>query len=136
MTRFSHMPRRRGATVVEFALIMVVFLNFAVGAVELMIMFSAWSTLQWACDIAARQTMVASSPTVATATSVAQTTASSVGYTPGSGISFSDTSKDACVPGGQTQCIIIRGTYVYTFKLSTMGLLTVTLRSQASAPLV
>ena len=130
--------RRRGlgSTTVEFALIMVIFLNFAVGAVEMMNLYSAWSTLQWACDGAARQTMVAAGPTAAGAQSAAQTLASSIGYTTAAGANFTAAGPSACVSGGATQCITVRGSFVYTFKLSTLGLASVTLQAQSIAPLI
>ena len=130
--------RRRGAAAVEFALIMVVFLNFAVGSVEMMNLFSAWSSLQWACDGAARQTMVSSAPTQASAQSAAATMAASIGYTTAVGANFTASAPAACsstAPSG-TQCITISGTYVYKFKLATLGLASVTLTAQSVAPLI
>jgi Flp pilus assembly protein TadG len=126
--------RRRsgGATAVEFAAVILPLLAFCLGAVDLASMFSAWSTLQWACDGAARQTEVTTSPTVTTAETAAQTLANSVGYTSSTGISFSQSSQVTC---GNLNCIKIVGTYTFHFNLTSLGLGTVNLSAQALAPL-
>jgi Flp pilus assembly protein TadG len=117
---------------VEFAAVILPLVAFCLGAVDLASMFSAWSTLQWACDGAARQTEVSASPSVSAAETAAQTLASSVGYTPATGISFSGSSEVTC---GNLSCIKIVGTYTFHFNLTSLGLGTVNLGAQALAPL-
>lgn len=128
--------RGRGATTVEFALIMVVFLNFAVGAVEMMSLYSAWSSIQWASDSAARRMMIAASPTPEAAQAAAANLAAGIGYTTAAGATFRATGPVACVSGATIQCITITGSYRYVFRLSTLGLGSITLNSKSVAPLI
>lgn len=126
-----------GAVAVEFALVLVLFLNFSVGAIELSNMYTAWTTLQYVCTQAARQMMVADSAnaSAAAALAAAQAAGNALGYTAAAGTVFTVT--QATCPGvSTTSCLTISGSYVYRFKLSTLGMGSITLRARTVAPVV
>lgn len=125
----------KGATAVEFALVAMPFIYLLFMAIDFVLMFSAWSTVQWACDTAARETMVTTGATTVIAANYASTAAQSVGYTT-SGVNmidFSGTTSSTC---GSLNCFVIKGKFVYYFKLSAFGKVSVTLSAQAIAPMV
>ena len=139
MPKFACRRRRdrKGATAVEFAMVMMPLIFMTLGVLDMMLMYSAWSTIQWSCDSAARQVMVATTPTVSQAQSFANAAAISAGYSNGgtSTINFSGTTSGMCGTSSNT-CILVTGTYTYYFKLTTAGRASVTLTAKAYAPIM
>jgi Flp pilus assembly protein TadG len=131
-----HRLRRRGVAVIEFAMLIVIFLNFLIGALELMLMFTAWSMLQNVTDQDARQEMVlgAASATTSGAVAFAQNLAAAQGYQSSSGIAFAATTG-TCATGVSQQCMTISGTYTFRFTLLTMGIGSLPLSARSVAPL-
>lgn len=131
------MRRALGGVAVEFALVLVLFLNFSVGAIELSNMYTAWTTVQYICTQTARKMMMqgATGATTALATSTAQAQGDALGYTSAAGTSFTAT-QAACPGTGTTVCMTISGSHLYRFKLSTLGMGNVTLRAKSVAPLL
>ena len=80
---------RRGATAVEFALIALVLVQLSVACFEAMVAVNAWSTLQWACDEAARYAMTHQAATSSQIRAYAAGKAAEAGYPASRGMGFS-----------------------------------------------
>ena len=133
--KLKNLKDKVGATTVEFALIGATSIYLLFGIIDLSVMYFTWSALQASVDVAARETLVSSTPTASTAISLANQYAINAGYV-SNGASLFNFTNTASVACGTITCINVVGNYNYVFKFLSIGRASVNLTAQSYAPIL